>query len=75
MIDNYIKQVMDDGFFHADPHPGNVKIRDGKIIWIDMGMMGRLTERDRELIGNAVEGIAIEDIGMIQNAVLALGGF
>ena len=47
LIDHYIKQVMDDGFFHADPHPGNVKIRDGKIIWIDMGMMGRLTERDR----------------------------
>lgn len=41
LIDNYIKQVMEDGFFHADPHSGNVKIRDGKIIWIDMGMMGR----------------------------------
>ncbi len=75
LIDNYIKQVMDDGFFHADPHPGNVKIRGGKIIWIDMGMMGRLTERDRELIGNAVEGIAMSDIGMIQDAVMALGDF
>ena len=48
LIDNYIKQVMEDGFFHADPHPGNVKIQDGKIVWIDMGMMGRLTERDKE---------------------------
>ena len=56
-------------------HPGNVKIRGGKIIWIDMGMMGRLTERDRELIGNAVEGIAMSDIGMIQDAVMALGDF
>ena len=75
LIYNYIKQVMEDGFFHADPHSGNVKIRDGKIIWIDMGMMGRLTERDRELIGNAVQGIALNDIGMIQEAVLALGEF
>ena len=75
LIDNYIKQVMEDGFVHADPHSGNVKIRDGKIIWIDMGMMGRLTERDRELIGNAVQGIALNDIGMIQEAVLALGEF
>ena len=73
LVDNYIKQVMEDGFFHADPHSGNVKIRDAKIIWIDMGMMGRLTERDRELIGNAVQGIALNDIGMIQEAVLALG--
>lgn len=40
-----------------------------------MGMMGRLTERDRELIGNAVEGIAMSDIGMIQDAVMALGDF
>ena len=75
LIDHYIKQVMDDGFFHADPHPGNVKIRDGKIIWIDMGMMGRLTERDRELIGKAVQGIAVNDVGMIEDAVLALGEF
>lgn len=75
LIDHYIKQVMDDGFFHADPHPGNVKIRDGKIVWIDMGMMGRLTERDRELIGKAVQGIAVNDVGMIQDAVLALGEF
>ena len=75
LVDNYIKQVMDDGFFHADPHSGNVKIRDGKIVWIDMGMMGRLTERDKELIGKAIRGIAENDIGMIQEAVMALGEF
>ena len=75
LVDNYIKQVMDDGFFHADPHSGNVKIRDGKIVWIDMGMMGRLTERDREQISNAVKGVAENDIGLIQEAVMALGEF
>lgn len=75
LVDNYIKQVIEDGFFHADPHPGNLRIRDGKIIWIDMGMMGRLTERDRELLELAVRGVALNDIGMIQEAVLALGEF
>ena len=75
LIDNYIRQVTEDGFFHADPHPGNVKIRDGKIVWIDMGMMGRLSEHDREEIGRAIEGIALNDIGMIQDAVLAIGEF
>ena len=75
LVDNYIKQVMDDGFFHADPHPGNVKIREGKIIWMDMGMMGRLSERDRELVGKAVRGVAANDAGIIQEAVLALGEF
>lgn len=75
LVDNYIKQVMDDGFFHADPHSGNVKIREGKIIWIDMGMMGRLTEHDREMIGKAVQGVALKDVGLIQQAVLAIGEF
>lgn len=75
LADNYIKQIIEDGFFHADPHPGNVKIRDGKIVWIDMGMMGRLSDRDRELLGKAVRGVAVNDVGMIQEAVLALGEF
>ena len=66
---------MDDGFFHADPHSGNVKIREGKIIWIDMGRMGRLTERDREMIGKAVQGVALNDVGLIQQAVLGIGEF
>ena len=37
-----------------------------------MGMMGRLTERDRKLVGKAVQGVALGDVGMIQEAVLAL---
>ncbi|MEE1162482.1 MAG: AarF/ABC1/UbiB kinase family protein, partial [Lachnospiraceae bacterium] len=53
-INNYIKQVMEDGFFHADPHPGNVKVHDGKIVWIDMGMMGRLSNRDKALMERAI---------------------
>ena len=52
-----------------------LKIRDGKIIWIDMGMMGRLTEHDREMIGKAVQGVALSDVGLIQQAVMALGEF
>ncbi len=32
LVDNYTKQMVDDGFFHADPHPGNLVIHDGKIV-------------------------------------------
>ena len=43
-----INQILRDGFFHADPHPGNLLItRDERICLIDWGMTGRLTERDR----------------------------
>ena len=72
---NFIKQVMDDGFFHADPHPGNVKIRYGKIVWLDMGMMGRLTDRDRRIMVRGVEAIAMHDISKVTDAVLDLGDF
>lgn len=75
LVNNYIKQVMDDGFFHADPHPGNVKVRDGKIIWIDMGMMGRISDPDRKIITRGIQGIALHDTNMVMNAVLDLGDF
>ena len=74
-INHFIKQVMDDGFFHADPHPGNVKIHDGKIIWIDMGMMGRLSEKDRKIMGEGVRSVARHDVQGIVNAVLGFGSY
>ena len=73
LVNNYVKQVMEDGFFHADPHPGNVKILDGKIVWIDMGMMGRLTNRDRNLMARAVRAIAVGDIAVLESTILELG--
>ena len=73
LVNNYVKQVMDDGFFHADPHPGNVKVMDGKIVWIDMGMMGRLSNRDRNLMARAVRAIAVGDIAVLEATILELG--
>ena len=74
-VNNYIHQIMDDGFFHADPHPGNVKVRGGKIVWLDMGMMGRLTERERRIMIRGVEGLGMKDVTMVTDAVLDLGKF
>jgi len=43
-----VKQILDDGFFHADPHPGNLLItEDMNLCIIDWGLVGRLTEKDR----------------------------
>ena len=75
LADNYVRQIMEDGFFHADPHPGNIHIRDGKIVWLDMGMMGSLNEKERKLIGNAIVGVARGDIALVRDAVLGLGEF
>lgn len=73
LTENYIKQVLDDAFFHADPHPGNIIIRGGKIVWIDMGMMGRLNERDRSLIKKAMTAVIEQDIITVKEALLSLG--
>lgn len=75
LADNYVRQIMHDGFFHADPHPGNLRIRDGKIVWMDMGMMGHLSDTDKELIGKAVKGIAKNNVSEIVEVILCLGEF
>lgn len=73
LADCYIKQIVDDGFFHADPHPGNLRIRDGKIIWIDFGMMGQLSAKDQGLIKDAVMAMAEADTGKLVDTILTLG--
>ncbi len=46
-----VQQILEDGFFHADPHPGNLLVSsDMRLCIIDWGMVGRLTERDRFML-------------------------
>jgi predicted unusual protein kinase regulating ubiquinone biosynthesis (AarF/ABC1/UbiB family) len=47
----YLKQVLVDGFFHADPHPGNVLlIEDGRLALLDLGMVARVTPRMQDAL-------------------------
>lgn len=55
--ENYCKQILEDGFFHADPHPGNIRISGGQIAWLDLGMMGTLSSRYRALFKRAVSAV------------------
>ena len=71
--ENYVKQIIEDGYFHADPHPGNIWVRGGRIVWLDLGMMGRLSNRDRTAIRKAVVALANHDTFEMKTAVLALG--
>lgn len=70
---NYLKQILTDGFFHADPHPGNIRIDGGKIAWIDMGMMGTLSARERGLLTKAMMAVALGKTEDLKAAFLALG--
>lgn len=68
----YVKQVVDDGFFHADPHPGNLVVRGGTIAWLDLGMMGRLSRRDQRALREGVRTFAEGDVDGFRAAVLSI---
>ena len=71
ILDNYATQVLDFGFFHADPHPGNMLVRDGKIVYIDLGMMGRLSPRDRAGFGSIINAVGMQSASELKDALLA----
>ena len=53
-----MKMIMEDGFFHADPHAGNVfYLQDNKLAFIDFGMVGRLTEDRRDQVVSLLYGM------------------
>ena len=68
------QMVFEDGFFHADPHPGNLFIEaSGTIGVIDFGMVGELDERLRERLSALLVALARQDAAQIADAVLELG--
>ena len=71
ILDNYASQILDHGFFHADPHPGNLLIRNGKIVYIDLGIMGRLSPRDRAGFGNIIEAVGMESSSELKDALMS----
>ncbi|WP_020528801.1 ABC1 kinase family protein [Flexithrix dorotheae] len=61
-MDIYLTQIFEFGFFHADPHPGNVLIRpNGTIVLIDFGMVGKLTRQNKYAFAGVFIGLAQQD--------------
>ena len=73
LANNYLHQVMDIGFFHGDPHQGNIMISNGVPYWIDFGMVGHLSEANITSIQNLLFALVQEDIEALTNAALAMG--
>lgn len=68
-----IKQILEDGFFHADPHPGNILLSEGDgLCLLDWGMVGRLTERDRFQLIDLIETIVDRDCARMAEVLLAM---
>ncbi len=70
----YLEQILDSGFFHADPHPGNISVSpDGSLIFYDFGMMGQIEAITREKLLDTFFGIAQKDGERVMHSLIALG--
>ncbi|MEJ2515543.1 MAG: AarF/UbiB family protein [Gammaproteobacteria bacterium] len=73
IADSMLKQIFVDGFFHGDPHAGNIiLLPDGSIAYIDYGIVGYMTQQMRELAFEIVHAMAEADIPRIIEAMLEL---
>ncbi|MBC6433579.1 AarF/ABC1/UbiB kinase family protein [Nostoc sp. HG1] len=70
----YLIQLLNSGFFHADPHPGNIAISaSGALIFYDFGMMGRIKANVREGLMQTLFGIAQKDGDRVIQSLIDLG--
>ena len=84
LIDAYMRQILEDGFFHADPHPGNLFVtplpgtsEDGSRLWrltfVDFGMVGRVPENLRTGLREALIAIGTRDASRLVRSYRTLG--
>jgi predicted unusual protein kinase regulating ubiquinone biosynthesis (AarF/ABC1/UbiB family) len=70
----YLHQLLNNGFFHADPHPGNIAVSpNGALIFYDFGMMGRIKTNVREGLMQTLFGIASKDGDRVVKSLVDLG--
>ena len=83
MFDTYLKQIFEDGFFHADPHPGNLFVTplppatqpgmDWQLTFVDFGMVGSVPEGLRDGLRELLVGIGTRDASRVVNSYRTLG--
>jgi len=70
----YLKQLLEDGFFHADPHPGNLRVMaDGRLAFFDFGMVGHISMELQSNLINAFFHIVERDVEGLVDDMVRLG--
>ncbi len=73
-LEAYVKQIFDDGFFHGDPHPGNLLVTpQGDLAFLDFGIMGVLRPEKRRAVMGLLMGFVERDVDAIVRSLEALG--
>lgn len=74
LVDAYLRQVLEYGFVHVDPHPGNLLVLpDGRICFIDFGMMAEFESKDVTLFAQLVTGAILHDLENVVRVLDELG--
>jgi len=73
-VDAYFKQTLEDGFFHADPHPGNIFVMPtGMIAFLDFGIVGRVSEELKETMADTFLALIQRDFDRLIDQYVELG--
>ncbi|MFS1663678.1 ABC1 kinase family protein [Streptococcus sp. zg-JUN1979] len=72
---SFIKQVFKDGYFHGDPHPGNLLIHQGKIYFIDFGIVGDLEDSKKSALNDMLYSFTTQDSDALSRAIIELTGY
>lgn len=73
-LDSVMKQIFTDGFFHGDPHPANILVtRDGKLCFIDFGIVGKISEERRLELLYFLDGLTKNDSSKVVESLEMMG--
>ncbi|MBP2034075.1 ubiquinone biosynthesis protein [Clostridium algifaecis] len=70
---SFFKQVFTDGFFHADPHPGNLLIQENKICFLDFGIMGNIYPSLKLSLNEIIISIVYKDLDKLVSVIISIG--
>lgn len=70
IVEDYATQVLDDGFFHADPHAGNIICHGDVIYFIDLGMVGRISSHDRAILKDIIFAVGEGNTPKLKDALM-----
>lgn len=74
LLDAMVKMVLHDGFFHGDPHPGNILVReDNSLVFIDFGLIGRLSAGQQDDLISLIISVLTGDVEGISRTLLRMG--
>ncbi|RIV17761.1 AarF/ABC1/UbiB kinase family protein [Alicyclobacillaceae bacterium I2511] len=74
LLDSYLLQVLDKGFIHVDPHPGNLLVlQDGRLCFLDFGMMSEIPRVDAQAFARLIQAAMVRNLDQVVKAIADLG--